>query len=177
MNVKSKENQENSAVELVIEVGAEEFEAAVDKVYRKNRKSIAVPGFRKGKAPRKIIEGMYGSGVFYEDAINDLYPEAYTQAVEQENLDELIRIFVYANMDTRVRRVMDVDKVDEKEALKRIKRIDKERREYCRYFAGRDWMDMEHYDLPINSSRLEFEQMVVLIKDYIRLKGFTWEGL
>ncbi len=97
--------------------------------------------------------------------------------LEQENLDELIRIFVYANMDTRVRRVMDVDKVDEKEALKRIKRIDKERREYCRYFAGRDWMDMEHYDLPINSSRLEFEQMVVLIKDYIRLKGFTWEGL
>lgn len=97
--------------------------------------------------------------------------------LEQENLDQLIRIFVYANMDTRVRRVMDVDKVDEKEALKRIKRIDKERRDYYRYFAGRNWMDMEHYDLPINSSRLEFEQMVVLIKDYIRLKGFTWEGL
>ena len=97
--------------------------------------------------------------------------------LEQENLDELIRIFVYANMDTRVRRVMDVDKVDEKEALKRIKRIDKERRDYCRYFAGRNWMDMEHYDLPINSSRLDFEQMVILIKDYIRLKGFTWKGL
>lgn len=92
--------------------------------------------------------------------------------LEQENLDQLIRVFVYANMDTRVRRVMDVDKVDEKEALKRIKRIDKERKEYHRYFAGRDWMDMEHYDLPINSSRLEFDQMVVLIKDYIRLKGF-----
>ena len=87
MNVKSKENQENSAVELVIEVGAEEFEAAVDKVYRKNRKSIAVPGFRKGHAPRKIIEGMYGSGVFYQDAIDELYPTAYAQAVEQEGLD------------------------------------------------------------------------------------------
>ena len=86
MNVKSKENQENSAVELVIEVGAEEFEAAVDKVYRKNRKSIAVPGFRKGHAPRKIIEGMYGSGVFYQDAIDELYPTAYAQAVEQEGL-------------------------------------------------------------------------------------------
>ncbi len=89
-------------------------------------------------------------------------------------MDELIRIFVYANMDTRVRRVMDVDKVDEKEALKRIKRIDKERHEYHNYFAGRDWMDMEHYDLPINSSRLEFEEMVVLIKDYIALKGFSF---
>lgn len=87
MNVKSKEKQENSAVELVIEVGAEEFQAAVDKVYRKNRKNIAVPGFRKGHAPRKIIEGMYGSGVFYEDAIDELYPNAYAQAVEQEGLD------------------------------------------------------------------------------------------
>ena len=87
MNVKSKEKQENSAIELVIEVGAEEFEAAVDKVYRKNRKNIAVPGFRKGHAPRKIIEGMYGSGVFYEDAIDELYPNAYAQAVEQEGLD------------------------------------------------------------------------------------------
>ena len=86
MNVKSKETVENSAVELVIEVGAEEFEAAVDKVYRKNRKSIAVPGFRKGHAPRKIIEGMYGSGVFYQDAIDELYPTAYAQAVEQEGL-------------------------------------------------------------------------------------------
>ncbi len=94
--------------------------------------------------------------------------------LEQENMDELIRIFVYANMDTRVRRVMDVDKVDEKEALKRIKRIDKERQEYHKYFAGRDWMDMEDYDLPINSSRLEFEEMVILIKDYVRLKGFSF---
>ena len=87
MNVKSKEKQENSAVELVIEVGAEEFEAAVDKAYRKNRKNISVPGFRKGHAPRKIIEGMYGSGVFYEDAINESYIDYYQQAVEQEKLD------------------------------------------------------------------------------------------
>ncbi len=87
MNVKSKENKENSAIELVIEVGAEEFEAALDKVYRKNRGSIMVPGFRKGHAPRKIIEGMYGASVFYEDAIDELYPTAYSQAVEQEGLD------------------------------------------------------------------------------------------
>ena len=87
MNVKSKETKENSAIELVIEVSAEEFEAAVEKVYRKNRSKIAVPGFRKGHAPRKIIEGMYGSNVFYEDAIEDVYPDAYSQAVEQEGLD------------------------------------------------------------------------------------------
>ena len=87
MNVKSVEKQEKSTVELVIEVGREEFEAAIDKVYKKQRGSINVPGFRKGHAPRKVIEGMYGSGVFYEDAMNDVYPTAYAEAIEQEKLD------------------------------------------------------------------------------------------
>ena len=87
MNVKSVEKQEKSTVELVIEVSREEFEAAIEKVYKKQRGKINVPGFRKGHAPRKIIEGMYGSGVFYEDAINELYPKAYEDAVKQEKLD------------------------------------------------------------------------------------------
>ena len=87
MNVKSVEKQEKSTVELIIEIGAEEFEAAVQKAYLKQRSKIMVPGFRKGKAPRKVIEGMYGSGVFYEDAINEIYPQAYADAVEQEKLD------------------------------------------------------------------------------------------
>ena len=87
MKVTNVEKKENSTVELTIHVEADEFEAAVQKAYLKSRSRIAVPGFRKGKAPRKIIEGMYGSGVFYEDAINDLYPEAYAQAIEQEKLD------------------------------------------------------------------------------------------
>ncbi len=87
MNVKSVEKQEHSAVEMVIEIPKEEFEAAVDKVYRKQRGSIAVHGFRKGKAPRSVIEGMYGTGVFYEEAMNDLYPTAYEQAIEQEKLN------------------------------------------------------------------------------------------
>ena len=89
MNVTSVEKKEKSTVELVIEVGAEEFEAAVEKAYRKTRGQISVPGFRKGKAPRKIIESMYGSGVFYEDAVNELYPSAYAQAVAEQNLDEV----------------------------------------------------------------------------------------
>ncbi len=87
MNVKSSKKQEKNTVELIIEVGREEFEAAIDKIYKKQRGQIMVPGFRKGKAPRKVIEGMYGSGVFYEDAINELYPDAYAQAVEAEKLD------------------------------------------------------------------------------------------
>ena len=89
MNVTSVEKKEKSTVELVVQVGAEEFEAAVEKAYRKNRGQISVPGFRKGKAPRKIIESMYGSGIFYEDAVNELYPSAYAQAVADQNLDDV----------------------------------------------------------------------------------------
>ncbi len=87
MVVKSAEKKENSTVELVIEVGHEEFDAAVNRVYLKNRNSINIPGFRKGKAPRKIIESMYGSGVFYEEAINEIYPVAYSQAIMDQKLD------------------------------------------------------------------------------------------
>lgn len=87
MNVKSAEKKENSTVELVIEVPAEDFDAAVEKAYRKNKGSISVPGFRKGKAPRKIIESMYGASVFYEDAIDEVYPTAYSEAVKEQGLD------------------------------------------------------------------------------------------
>ena len=90
MNVKSVvENKEKYEVELVVEVGKEEFEAGLEKAYRKSRGSILVPGFRKGKAPRKVIEGMYGSGVFYEDAVEDIYPGALEEAIKENNLDSV----------------------------------------------------------------------------------------
>ena len=89
MKVTSVEKKEKSTVELTIQVEAEQFEAAVQQAYLKNRGRINVPGFRKGKAPRKIIEGMYGSGVFYEDAVNDVYPAAYEQAVKEQGLDDV----------------------------------------------------------------------------------------
>lgn len=92
--------------------------------------------------------------------------------VLQDQLDDVIRIFVYADTLTRVRRVMEVDKVDEAEALRRMKRIDKERTEYHRYFTGREWMDMENYDLPINASRIDYDQMIQLIKGYLKLRGY-----
>ena len=87
-------------------------------------------------------------------------------------LEDVIRIFVYADTVTRIRRVIEVDQVDEKEALRRMKRIDKERTEYHRYFTGREWMDMESYDLPINASRIDYDQMIRLIKDYLILRGY-----
>ena len=86
MIVKSVEKKENNTATFQVEIDKAEFEAAVNKAYLKNKKSIAVPGFRKGKAPRMIIEGMYGADVFYDDAINGLAPDAFSFATEKEEL-------------------------------------------------------------------------------------------
>ena len=87
MIVKSCEKVEKSQVALTIEVGAEEFEAALQKAYLKKRKNIRVDGFRAGKAPRKMIEAMYGADVFYNDAIDIAFPEAYEAAVKEQELN------------------------------------------------------------------------------------------
>ena len=87
MSLKNVELKEKSSAELTVEVSAEEFDAAIEKVYKKSRNSINVPGFRKGKAPRRIIEGMYGADVFYEDAINEVYPAALEAAITESKLD------------------------------------------------------------------------------------------
>lgn len=77
------EKLEKGMAKLTIEVSAEEFEKAVDTVYKKQRNRIQIPGFRKGKAPRKMIENMYGAGIFYEDAANEIIPDAYEKAYEE----------------------------------------------------------------------------------------------
>ena len=87
MNLLKTEKGEKSTVKLEFAIDKEVFEAAVEKVYRKQVKKINVPGFRAGKAPRAIVEKMYGKGVFYEDAINDLIPDNYTAAVKEAGLD------------------------------------------------------------------------------------------
>ncbi len=77
------EKLEKSMAKLKIEVSAEQLEKAIQKAYEKNKNKIQIPGFRKGKAPRKLIEQMYGKGVFYEDAANELIEEEYPKAVEE----------------------------------------------------------------------------------------------
>ena len=77
------EKLEKNMAKLTIEVPAAELDKAIEGAYQKNKNKISVPGFRKGKAPRKMIEQMYGKSVFYEDAANDLIPEAYEKALEE----------------------------------------------------------------------------------------------
>ncbi len=87
MNLLKSEKAEKSTVKIEFSVEKSVFDAAVEKVYRKQVKKISVPGFRPGKAPRAMIEKMYGTGVFYEDAINDLIPENYEAALKEAGIE------------------------------------------------------------------------------------------
>ncbi len=80
-----------SMVKLTIEVAADEFEKAMETAYQKNKNKLSVQGFRKGKAPRAMIEKMYGAGIFYEDAANELIPDAYEKAAVESGLDIVSR--------------------------------------------------------------------------------------
>ena len=77
------EKLEKNMAKLTVEVSAEDFEKAIEKVYQKQKKQISIPGFRKGKVPRVMVEKMYGKEVFYEDAANDLIPDAYDNALDE----------------------------------------------------------------------------------------------
>ena len=85
------ENLEKSMAKLTIEVSAEELEKALDTVYKKQKNSINIPGFRKGKASRKVIERMYGKEVFFADASNILMQNHYPEAVKESGLDIVSR--------------------------------------------------------------------------------------
>lgn len=91
MSLKATNNVETNKYELEIEIYAEDFEAAIEKAYLKARKNIAMPGFRKGKAPRKLIEKEYGEQVFFEDAVNLLYAPVVNGAVEESGLELVTR--------------------------------------------------------------------------------------
>ena len=85
---------------------------------------------------------------------------------------EFINIFVYSDLPTKLRRVMEVDGVDTKEALLRVQKINKSRSDYYRYYTGEAWDDMSRYDLTINTSKLELEPACTLILEYLKLRGY-----
>lgn len=91
MSLVSANKVETNIYELEVSIGAEDFKEGIRKTFQKTAKRISVPGFRKGKAPKSVIEKLYGEAVFYEDTVNDMYPEAYTKAVEESGIDPVDR--------------------------------------------------------------------------------------
>ena len=86
MILKNIEKKEHNTAVFTVAADAAEFEKAVNGAYLKNKKDVYIPGFRKGKAPRQVIEGMYGKEVFYQDAMDDLAPEAFELGVKEGEL-------------------------------------------------------------------------------------------
>ncbi|MBR6681476.1 MAG: trigger factor family protein, partial [Clostridia bacterium] len=87
MSLKNVTKTEKNVVEIEFSIDKKAFDEEVSRVFKKNVAKLNVPGFRKGKAPRSIIEKMYGKGVFYDDAINNLLPDAYTEAVKESKAE------------------------------------------------------------------------------------------
>jgi trigger factor len=85
MNVKVQDIEKN-VVQLEIEIDASKFDEGMEKSYRKNMKRFSIPGFRKGKVPRKVVERYYGEAVLYDDAVNFICPEAYEQAIKENDI-------------------------------------------------------------------------------------------
>lgn len=84
---------------------------------------------------------------------------------------EFVSLFVYCDMASKVRRVMEVDAVDAEEAMSRIQKINRQRRDYCRYYTGNNWGDPMLYDLPLNTTKLTIPQTAEIVKIYLRFRG------
>ena len=87
MILKNSEKKDNNRLEFTVETDAAEFDKAVKTAYNKNKNQIAIPGFRKGKAPLQVIEGMYGKEVFYQDALDELAQPAFDKGIEDGKVD------------------------------------------------------------------------------------------
>ena len=87
MEIISNNKTEANTVEVEFKVNAAEFDAAVEAAYQKKKKNISIPGFRKGKATRKLIEKTYGEGVFYEDAVNGMYQKSVAEVIDELKLE------------------------------------------------------------------------------------------
>ncbi|PKM73857.1 MAG: trigger factor [Firmicutes bacterium HGW-Firmicutes-16] len=108
MIVKNVEKKEKNTVSFTVEVDKDEFEEAVHSAYLKNKKKVNVPGFRHGKAPRMVIEGMYGANVFYDDAVDEISSKAFEYAVKEEKLETVGRPGIL-NYDVSDEKILTVE--------------------------------------------------------------------
>lgn len=89
-----------------------------------------------------------------------------------DGMDGLVKLFLYADMDARIRRITEKGYYEPKDVKKNIKKIDRERREYHRYYTGKDWENLENYDLMLNTAKLGVEGTIRAIQNYLVLRGF-----
>ena len=135
------EKLEKGMAKLTIEVSAEEFEKAVDTVYKKQRSRIQIPGFRKGKAPRKMIENMYGEGIFFEDAANELIPGAYEKAYDEHGKPFIFTAVVALKPEVKLGEYkgVEIDKVSAEVTEEEVNaEIEKERDNSARMVSVED---------------------------------------
>mgnify|MGYP000818462283 CR=1 FL=1 len=88
-----------------------------------------------------------------------------------DGTENLVRIFVYAEIEERINKVREKGYFPEEDILKNIKRIDRERRDYYRYYTGKSWENLENYDLMINTTKLSYDEMVECVIDYLKMRG------
>ena len=97
--------------------------------------------------------------------------------LQKTGVNNVISMFLYADLPTKIERMIVLDHLDAAAAEKKIRQTDKDRKEYYKYYTGRDWDDCYHYDLCIDTSKLTFPQAAEIIKNYLRVKGYDLEGL
>lgn len=163
----------------------EQYFRLVDEKAGNNLLRRIVGGMRSAVAGHPKIEG----DVTSPDNLFRFQSEVIRELAEQESCiiigrcadhilesagkEDLVKIFIYADHSTCIRRTMEIDGLtDTREAINKMTRITRQRREYHKYFTGKEWEDMNNYDLPINSSKLELDQIVDLIRTYIRMIGY-----
>ena len=97
---------------------------------------------------------------------------AANYVLKEAGIDDVISIYVYADMKRKIERIMDLESTDAVTAEKHVRKIDRERTEFYKYYTGLDWNDMQNYDLCINSSDIEYPQIARIIKDYMHTRGY-----
>ena len=97
---------------------------------------------------------------------------AANYVLKEAGIDDVISIYVYADMKRKIERIMDLESTDAVTAEKHVRKIDRERTEFYKYYTGFDWNDMQNYDLCINSSDIEYPQIARIIKDYMHTRGY-----
>ena len=163
----------------VLEKEAEEIDSTLHSLVEFSKNGMSSSGYYKMAYPLGI-----GSSL-KKDRMFEVQSKLVLQHAETENCviigrcadyvldgtENLVRLFVYAEIEERINKVREKGYFPEEDILKNIKRIDRERRDYYRYYTGKSWENLENYDLMINTTKLSYDDMVECVVDYLKMRG------